>query len=154
MRDDTYAMLKEILTRPTRSSLEMLQLLARIELEERDQHTDPNPQNGRASPTLSNVVIDRRAMRVWADGHEVALTRTEIRILMLLNDHEGEMMAYGTMLRMLSPNPPWADMDSRALRVHVDHLRNKIERNPNAPHRIITVRGFGYRFDNTPVDHT
>ena len=37
--------------------------------------------------------------------------------------------------------------DSRTVDVHVRWLREKIEENPGDPRRVITVRGFGYRFE-------
>ena len=37
--------------------------------------------------------------------------------------------------------------DTRTLDVHIRWLREKIERDPSQPERIITVRGVGYRFE-------
>ncbi len=37
-------------------------------------------------------------------------------------------------------------IDSRTLDVHIRRLREKIEKDPSAPRHIITVRGFGYKF--------
>ena len=34
----------------------------------------------------------------------------------------------------------------RTVDVHIRHLRQKIERDPANPTRIVTVRGFGYKF--------
>ena len=39
------------------------------------------------------------------------------------------------------------DGDSATVTVHVRRLREKIEADPSAPERIVTVRGAGYRFD-------
>ena len=36
--------------------------------------------------------------------------------------------------------------DTKTLDVHVKRLRNKIERDPSSPSRVITVRGLGYKF--------
>ena len=35
---------------------------------------------------------------------------------------------------------------SRIVDVHVSHLREKIERDPKHPKYLVTVRGFGYKF--------
>jgi len=150
MRDDTYAMLQDVLTRPTRSSLEMLQLLTRIEYEEREHHRSIEPHNGRADPSAGGVVLDRLAMRVWVDGQEVVLTPTEMRLMTLLADHEGEFVAYEAMLNALGQGGRALDADRDRMRVHVGNLRRKVECNRRDLHRIVTVRGLGYRFDNTP----
>ncbi|MGC9329513.1 MAG: winged helix-turn-helix domain-containing protein, partial [Candidatus Hinthialibacter sp.] len=36
---------------------------------------------------------------------------------------------------------------SKAVDVHIGHIRKKIEDNPNCPTFIVTVRGIGYRFE-------
>ena len=44
----------------------------------------------------------------------------------------------------------WGDSayrDPRAIDVHVRHLREKLEEQPEAPSLIITVRGVGYRIN-------
>ncbi|MEO2668263.1 helix-turn-helix domain-containing protein, partial [Enterococcus faecium] len=35
---------------------------------------------------------------------------------------------------------------SRIVDVHVSHLREKIERDPKHPKYLVTIRGFGYKF--------
>ena len=39
------------------------------------------------------------------------------------------------------------DSDVDQLKVHVRHLREKLERNPSAPEYLTTVRGVGYKLD-------
>jgi two-component system, OmpR family, response regulator RegX3 len=97
-----------------------------------------------------SIVCDRRAMRVWADDQEIALTRVEMRLLLLLLDHEGELVTHEALLEALAQDHPWLPGDSRTAAVHLGRLRQKIERDPSNPQRIVTVRGFGYRFENTP----
>jgi two-component system response regulator RegX3 len=97
-----------------------------------------------------SIVCDRRAMRVWADDQEVVLTRVEMRLLLLLVDHEGELVTHEALLEALAQDHPWLPGDSRTAAVHLGRLRQKIERDPSNPRRIVTVRGFGYRFENTP----
>jgi two-component system response regulator RegX3 len=41
--------------------------------------------------------------------------------------------------------------DTKTLDVHVKRVRSKIERDPDAPRRLRTVRGVGYRFEADPV---
>jgi two-component system response regulator RegX3 len=37
--------------------------------------------------------------------------------------------------------------DTKTLDVHIKRIRSKIERDPSAPVRLVTVRGLGYRFE-------
>ena len=38
------------------------------------------------------------------------------------------------------------DGQSRIVDVHISHLREKLERDPKHPEYLVTVRGFGYKF--------
>ena len=40
--------------------------------------------------------------------------------------------------------------DTRLVNVHVQRLRAKVEKDPENPEIVITVRGIGYRAGNTP----
>jgi DNA-binding response OmpR family regulator len=137
MRDDTYAALKDLLERTVK-------LLARIEREERRQRRAPQ-----ARAVSRGIVFDRAALRVWVDRREVDLTRNEMRIFMLLTDHEGEMVTHEAIIEALREDRPSLPGDSRTALVHIGRLRRKIEPDPFHPCRIVSVRGFGYRFENT-----
>jgi two-component system KDP operon response regulator KdpE len=50
---------------------------------------------------------------------------------------------YATLLRQVWGSEYVDDVDF--LRVYIWRLRNKLERNPDKPTRILTERGFGYR---------
>jgi two-component system response regulator RegX3 len=39
--------------------------------------------------------------------------------------------------------------DTKTLDVHVKRLRSKIEPNPSAPGRIVTIRGLGYKYERS-----
>jgi two-component system response regulator RegX3 len=41
--------------------------------------------------------------------------------------------------------------DTKTLDVHIKRLRAKVEHDPGAPERIITIRGLGYRYER-PAD--
>ncbi|UPT65127.1 MAG: helix-turn-helix domain-containing protein [Hyphomonadaceae bacterium JAD_PAG50586_4] len=58
--------------------------------------------------------------------------------------HAGKVMTHRQLLRSAWPGD--ANADVQALRVHVRHLRQKVELNPDAPARIATEPGVGYRF--------
>lgn len=93
-----------------------------------------------------NLVLDYRTHQATIQGREVGLTRTEFSLLELFASHAGE-----TLSREFIQSQNWGDSQlyahSRAVDVHVQRLRKKIEPNPQAPRFILTVAGVGYRFD-------
>jgi DNA-binding response OmpR family regulator len=72
----------------------------------------------------------------------VAVTRTEFRLLCELAEHAGQVLSRQQLLQRV-----WEyDVgDERLVDVHIGRLRNKIEDNPRAPQRLVTVRGLGYK---------
>ena len=46
------------------------------------------------------------------------------------------------------------DGQSRIVDVHISHLREKLEADPKRPEYLVTVRGFGYKFQSRPNEKT
>jgi two-component system alkaline phosphatase synthesis response regulator PhoP/OmpR family response regulator RpaB len=105
----------------------------------------------RSEPSTScrsgEVCLDYRDHRATIHGREVGLTRTEFALLELFVSHAGE-----TLSRDFIQSQNWADSKlyahSRAVDVHVQRLRKKIEINPQTPRLILTIPGVGYRFES------
>ncbi|ONH55573.1 DNA-binding response regulator [Frankia sp. CcI49] len=76
-------------------------------------------------------------------GLEIALTRTEFRLLAELAMAEGRVVTREQLLERVWGYGYFGD--TRLLDVHIRRLRQKIEPNPGAPCRVLTVRGVGYR---------
>ncbi|MDY0225442.1 two-component system, OmpR family, response regulator RpaB [Desulfomicrobium apsheronum] len=95
------------------------------------------------------IILDYRTHRASIQGREVSLTRTEFSLLELFITHPGEALS-----RDFIQSQNWGDSKlyshSRAVDVHVQRLRKKIEVNPQAPRFILTVAGVGYRFEPRP----
>ena len=88
------------------------------------------------------IDIDKRMVEV--DGKPVQLTYVEFELLRTLAAHPGRVYQRRALLEAL-----WGDAsyrEPRTIDVHVRHLREKLERDPKRPRRILTVRGVGYRF--------
>ncbi|MEV7806555.1 response regulator transcription factor [Microbispora sp. NPDC088329] len=100
-----------------------------------------------ASPdrlTFGDLVIDRGALKVSLAGKEIHLTPTELRLLLELVRHPGQVLNRRYLLRAVWDHTHVAD--SRLVDACVQRIRAKIEPVPADPVYIHTVRGFGYRF--------
>jgi DNA-binding response OmpR family regulator len=92
--------------------------------------------------TVGDLQIRSLAGEVMLRGAAVALTRTEFRLLCELAEHPGMVLSRQQLLERV-----WEyDFgDERLVDVHIGRLRQKIEDEPGAPRRLLTVRGLGYK---------
>jgi len=87
--------------------------------------------------------IDPSRRMVTLRDNEISATYVEFEILTALARSPGKVLSRETLLEHV-----WGDSDYRDPRtvdVHIRHLREKLEREPEAPELILTVRGVGYR---------
>jgi DNA-binding response OmpR family regulator len=91
-----------------------------------------------------DLVIDRAALVVTKAGRPVALTPTELRVLLELSRSPGRVLSRQQLLQAVWEHDYLGD--SRLVDACVQRLRAKIEDNPTNPAFVQTVRGFGYRF--------
>lgn len=94
--------------------------------------------------TFGDLVIDRGSLKVTLKGAEVHLTPTELRLLLELVRHPGQVLNRRDLLRSVWDHTHLGD--SRLVDACVQRVRAKIEPAPTEPVFIHTVRGFGYRF--------
>jgi DNA-binding response OmpR family regulator len=104
--------------------------------------------NGAADPAAtpeSRLKIDTQARRVWAGDREVALTTKEFDVLSLLSEDRGAVV---TRERLMDEvwDSNWFG-STKTLDVTVGRLRQKLEEN-EAPARVVTVRGVGFRLED------
>jgi len=106
----------------------------------------PRSEPGR-SPQLSHadVVLDLDKRRLSVSGRSVALTPHEFALLEALMSAPGRIFTRDELLGRIYPKGEAVVID-RVVDVHIGKLRQKIEPDPSAPARILTVRGVGYRF--------
>ena len=74
----------------------------------------------------------------------IHLTPIEFNLLRFLMQNSGKVLTHTNILRNV-----WGinyQNDTKILRVFINQLRKKIEKNTNLPEHIITVSGIGYRF--------
>jgi DNA-binding response OmpR family regulator len=89
--------------------------------------------------------IDLERRRVHRGDKRVELTTTEFELLAFLARHPGIVFTRDQLLRQVWDYDNFVG-DEKTVNVHVRHLREKIEEQPDDPVHIITVRGVGYKF--------
>lgn len=99
---------------------------------------------GQETLRFDGLTIDLAACEVRLDGTEVALTAREFELLKYLALNRGRVLTRDQIYEHVWGNEYLAD--DNTVTVHIRRLREKIERDPSEPRRIVTVRGLGYRF--------
>ncbi len=102
-----------------------------------------NTSVGRAR--MGGIEIDDKAKEVTLDGEKVNLTRTEYDILKLLMDHPGQVFSPNEIYEKVWKDNPYGTENTVA--VHIRHLREKIEYNPQEPRYLKVVWGRGYKME-------
>jgi DNA-binding response OmpR family regulator len=95
--------------------------------------------------SVGPVRLDRNRREVTVHGEHIRLTFSEFELLACLMSEPGRLFNRQELLRAI-----WGDSayrDPRAIDVHIRHLREKLEEQPDDPRLIMTVRGAGYRFE-------
>ncbi len=99
-------------------------------------------------PVISagELEIDLAQRRVRRAGQEIELTRLEFDILAYLAQN-AERVVTARMILEKVWGPEYGDtQDTGTLRVHISHLRRKIEPHPSVPRYLLTEPGVGFRF--------
>lgn len=120
-------------------------LLRRVRLIREEIGTPPATPVTIQALEFGNLVIDIERREVRFEGQPVALKPKEYELLLYFAQNRGKVLSRDHILESV-----WSwdfTGDSRTVDVHVRWLREKIEHDPAEPHRIITVRGAGYRFE-------
>jgi two-component system KDP operon response regulator KdpE len=92
---------------------------------------------------LGELVVDLAARSVRRGPDEVHLTPIEFDILSLLARNLGKLVTQRQILREVWG--PGYEAETHYLRVHVAHIRAKVEPEPARPRYLITEPGVGYR---------
>lgn len=120
------------------------ELVARVKarLRGRDEHVDEVLKVG-------DLEVDVPGHEVTRGGAPIALTPLEFDLLVALARAPWKVFSREELLEDV-----WGyrhAADTRLVNVHVQRLRAKIERDPEHPELIVTVRGVGYRAGGTPA---
>ncbi|MGB2964423.1 MAG: response regulator transcription factor [Anaerolineales bacterium] len=91
-----------------------------------------------------DLELDIKRKQVTLSGNPVHLTRSEFSLLETLAKHPGQPLSREQLLERL--HGVVYDGVDRSVDSHIKNLRRKIEPDPAEPIYILTVYGFGYKF--------
>ena len=96
---------------------------------------------------VGDVLLDPEEHRVTVAGRDVSLPLKEFELLHLLLANAGRVLPRETLIDRVWGNDYVGD--TKTLDVHVKRLRSKVEPDPAAPTRIVTIRGLGYKYERS-----
>ena len=123
------------------------ELLLRVEALLRRSTAQHRPGTRRLGS--GDLHVDTAARTVTRDGRPLALTAREFDLLVFFLDHPGQVFSRDVLMHRVWG---WSFGDESTVTVHVRRLREKVEADPSAPVRLVTVWGLGYRWDDRPDD--
>jgi DNA-binding response OmpR family regulator len=91
-----------------------------------------------------DLVVDLARHEVTLEGRVLSLTAREYDLLKFLLAHPGTAYSREELLQQVWG---WSFGDQSTVTVHVRRLREKVERDPTMPERLVTVWGVGYRWE-------
>jgi two-component system KDP operon response regulator KdpE len=97
--------------------------------------------------TIGDLEINIAQRRVRRGDREIELTRTEFDILAYLAQNADTVVTSKMILERVW-GPEYRE-GTQTLRVHVSHLRKKVEPHPSVPHYILTEPGVGFRLSTS-----
>ena len=105
-----------------------------------------------AQPVIvaGSLTIDLAGRRVTVDGVVTRLTPTELHLVEVLARNAGKLVTSRQLLQEVW-GPQYGD-ETNYLRVHMAHIRRKLEPEPTKPRYFRTEPGIGYRFDPDSVE--
>lgn len=113
-------------------------LLAKVKavLKRYGQKTDTGYSDGR-------LTVDFEGRQVLVEGKPIKLTALEFRLLSFLVQNENKVISKQELFKKV-----WEDKftGDGTLNVHIRKIREAIERKPSDPQYIVTVWGYGYKF--------
>lgn len=89
------------------------------------------------------LIVDTAARRVRLDGEDVHLTPIEYKLLAVLARNSGKVLTHSALLHEVWSRH--APDNQTYLRIHTQHLREKLKDDPLNPRFIVTEPGIGYR---------
>jgi DNA-binding response OmpR family regulator len=118
------------------------ELVLRVESVLRRAGERTTPEQGRVED--GDLVVDLARHEVRIAERPLALTAREYDLLRFLVANPGTAYTREDLLQQVWG---WSFGDQSTVTVHVRRLREKVERDPTMPERLVTVWGVGYRWE-------
>jgi two-component system alkaline phosphatase synthesis response regulator PhoP len=122
------------------------ELMTRIKVILRRAAVDDGKGN---SISIGSLMIDAGKHEALKDGQKLDLTLKEFELLYLLVENKSKVLTREALLDRIWGYEYYGE--TRTVDVHIRHLRQKIEDDDKNPKYIETIRGIGYRFNDTNV---
>lgn len=94
---------------------------------------------------IGSLRIDDEKKQVTIEGRPIELSPKEYDLLLFLASKPGRVFSQEEILQSVWAGSTYAGAED--VKKYIYLLRNKIEKNPEDPHIIVTVRGFGYKLN-------
>ncbi|HYI11871.1 MAG TPA: response regulator transcription factor [Thermoanaerobaculia bacterium] len=124
---------------------EPLEMIARVRAQLRRAQKLSRDGDG-ALIHAGRLIVDTELQDALIDGRPAGLTQKEFQLLHLLAARAGKAVSRDFLIEQL-----WAEDElasDKNVAVYIRRIRQKIEKDPDAPEILVTVRGFGYRVSN------
>lgn len=125
------------------------ELLARVRAHLRRASQWSHSKTGPREKVVAGALrLDPGSYEVRLEEQPIGVTRLEFDLLYCLARHAGSTVSRQELIDQV-----WGEgerIDPRGIDAHVRHLRAKIEEDPGAPRRILTVHGVGYKLIADP----
>jgi DNA-binding response OmpR family regulator len=99
--------------------------------------------DGQSILRAGRLVVDSELQDALIDERRAGLTQKEFQLLYLLAARAGKAVSRDFLIEQLWSEDELAS--DKNVAVYIRRIRQKIERDPDAPEILLTVRGFGYR---------
>lgn len=121
------------------------ELLARVSAALRRSSASPGKKESQPERiTFGLAELDTVRRQLWREGEELSLTQLEYKLMMAFYENPDRALSRDFLL-----NTAWG-IDylgtTRTLDQHVSQLRRKIEEDSAKPKYLLTVHGYGYRY--------
>lgn len=121
----------------------LLESVARVQAQLRGYRRLTKRQEEKRYMKLEELELDDVARQVSVRGNRVDLTPTEYNILRLLLEKPGKVLSNSQIYQRIWKEAPIGSDNTVA--VHIRHIREKIEENPQEPRYLQVVWGQGYK---------
>ncbi|MGI5977012.1 MAG: response regulator transcription factor [Candidatus Limivicinus sp.] len=100
---------------------------------------------GDSKIVCGDLTLDKKARRVLKAGTELKITGKEFELLQIFMENPGRTLSKEALFARVWGNDSFSELQT--LTVHINWLREKIEKDAKNPVHIVTVWGVGYRFE-------